>query len=123
MPTGIVFFTVQESFLSRTLTKTKHAAKTTRNLHFNLSLSEVMAQLKKQNNKCALTGWDLEFTRGGDFKSGMNPMGCTIDRIDNDLGYTPSNIQLVCCKANIIRGRMSITEFKELCSAVAVNAT
>lgn len=105
-------------FLNRTLQKTRYAAVNVRGISFDLSLVDVMLKLEFQNYKCALTGWDLEFTRGGDY-DGKNPRGCTIDRIDNSRGYHFSNIQLVCCMPNLVRNKLSISEFKNLCSAVA----
>jgi hypothetical protein len=109
-------------FLRRTLTKTKYEAVNRRGLEFDLHSVYLLKLLKDQNGKCALTGWDLEFTRGGDFGSGTNPLGCSIDRKDNLVGYIPSNVQLVCWKANKIKNSLSDAEFKELCKAVANHA-
>ena len=77
-----------------------------------------MEILEKQDYKCALTGWQLEFNSGGSF-GGRNPLGCTIDRKNNELGYTIDNIHLVCCLANITRSKLTLERFKELCIAVA----
>jgi len=106
------------AFLNRTLQKTRYSAVNVRNLSFNISLFDVMIKLDLQDYKCALTGWDLEFTRGGSF-DGKNPRGCTIDRINNNIGYEPGNIQLVCCMPNLIRNKLSVYEFKQLCEAVS----
>jgi hypothetical protein len=78
-----------------------------------------------QNWKCALTGWDLEFQRGGTNWGGKwcNPMSCTIDRLDNNYGYIPGNVQLVTWKANMIKNHLSNDEFVNLCKAVAKNGT
>ena len=111
-----------DAFLRRTLTKTKYEAVNRRGLEFDLHSGFLLKLLQDQNGKCALTGWDLEFTRGGDFGSGTNPLGCSIDRKDNLVGYVPSNVQLVCWKANKIKNSLSDAEFKELCKAVANHA-
>lgn len=105
-------------FLNRTLQKTRYSAVNVRGLSFNISLFDVMIKLDMQDYKCALTGWDLEFTRGGNF-DGKNPRGCTVDRINNNIGYESGNIQLVCCMPNLIRNKLSLYEFKGLCEAVA----
>jgi hypothetical protein len=109
-------------FLRRTWTKTKYEAINRRGLQFDITANDLMTLLVNQNGKCALTGWDLEFTRGGEFGSGTNPLGCSIDRKDNQTGYIASNIQLVCWKANKIKNDLSDSEFKELCKAVANHA-
>lgn len=109
-------------FLRRTWTKTKYEALSRRGLEFRITSGDLLKLLIDQNGKCALTGWNLEFTRGGDFGSGTNPLGCSIDRKDNMLGYVPGNVQLVCWKANKIKNSLSDSEFKELCKAVANHA-
>ena len=109
-------------FLRRTWTKTKYEANNRRGLQFNITAKDLLNLLVVQKGKCALTGWDLEFTRGGNFGSGTNPLSCSIDRKDNDIGYVLSNIQLVCWKANKIKNSLSDVEFKELCKAVANHA-
>ena len=105
------------SFLSRTVSKTRWAAKNKRDLEFAIDTEDVMLILKKQNYKCALTGWELEFTRGGDF-DGKNPKGATIDRIDNSKGYSKDNVQITCVLANLIKRHLSNDKFIELCNAV-----
>lgn len=109
-------------FLRRTWTKTKYEAQNRRNLEFTISSNDLMNLLVAQNGKCALTGWELEFSRGGTFGSGTNPMSCSIDRKNNTLGYMLGNVQLVCWKANKIKSDLTDQEFKELCKAVANHA-
>lgn len=111
-----------KSFLSVTVSKTKYAAKNQRHLAFNIDVDYVMSLLIEQKGKCALTGWDLEFTRGGNYAFGTNPNGCTMDRIDNHRGYVKGNIQLVCWKANRIKGELDNNEFKEFCRLVVKHA-
>jgi len=105
-------------FLGRTVSKTRYSAREVRDLDFEIDTDYVMEILVRQNGKCALTGWDLEFTRGGDW-DGKNPRGCTMDRIYNSSGYVRGNIQLVCGLANNVRNKLSMKEFTELCKAVA----
>lgn len=109
---------IEEAFIKETLRKTKYEASSRRNLHFSLEPSEVFDILKKQNGKCALTGWPLQYVRGGNF-GGRNPYGCTLDRIDNTKGYTKDNVQLVCCLVNIIRGNLTMSDFTHMCTSVA----
>lgn len=104
--------------LKRLITLTRYEALVRRKLDFDITSEYLVDLLHKQNYQCALTGWILEFTSGGDF-DGRNPLGCTIDRIDNSKGYIKGNIQLVCCIANITRNKLKIDQFIDLCRSVA----
>jgi hypothetical protein len=105
-------------FMKRTVSRTRYEAKSRRNLDFDIDVDYIMFILTRQDGKCALTGWDLEFTRGGSW-GGRNPRGATIDRINNSLGYIPGNIQVVCGLPNILRGTMPLENFKNLCRDIA----
>jgi hypothetical protein len=110
---------VRVAFLSDTIRKTKSECKQRRNLEFTIDLDYLVTFLESQNGMCALTGWPLEFTRGGEYKGRNNPKGCTIDRIDNSKGYIPGNIQLVCCMPNYVKGSMGLAEFQSMCRDIA----
>jgi hypothetical protein len=103
-----------EKFLRTTLSKTKYRAREERGLDFDIDIYDVMDLLKKQKGRCALTGQELEFTRGGSFGYGTNPNACTIDRIYNTAGYVRWNIQLACWKPNKIKAELSNREFYEM---------
>ena len=108
------------SFLGVTVSKSRYSAREVRNLKFTIDIDYVMDLLIKQDGKCALTGWDLEFTRGGDW-DGKNPRGATMDRIDNSKGYVKGNIQIVCGMPNTVRGSLSMEDFKNLCKVITKN--
>lgn len=74
-----------------------------------------------QDFYCALTGEELEFTRGGQTWMGKwcNPNSCTIDRIDSSKGYVEGNIQLITWKANCLKQHLDNDEFIEFCKDVA----
>jgi hypothetical protein len=108
-------------FLGVTVSKTRWAAREVRGLEFDIDIDDVMEILKKQQGKCALTGWDLEFIRGGSFGYSTNPRACTIDRIYNSGGYTKWNIQLACWMPNKIKGELSNEQFFALCKNVVDN--
>lgn len=76
---------------------------------------------EQQGWQCALTGDDLEFTRGGTYWGGKwcNPYSCTIDRIDSNKGYVEGNIQLVTWYINSIKGNTPNQDFIEICKSVA----
>jgi hypothetical protein len=118
----MAYATEAERFLAVTVSKTRYSALNQRELDFDVDLRYIMDLLKQQNGKCALTGWDLEFTRGGTYGYGTNPHGCTMDRKNNYRGYVRGNIQLVCWKANKIKGELNDDEFKDFCKQVANHA-
>ncbi len=73
-----------------------------------------------QDFQCALTGHDLEFTRGGRYWMGKwcNPYSCTIDRIDSSKGYVKGNIQLITWRANCLKQHLDNDEFIDFCKDV-----
>jgi len=105
-------------FFKETIRKTKYEASKRRNLDFDIDLAYVLSILMEQNEKCALTGWDLEFVRGGDWY-GKNPHGATLDRIDSTKGYVRGNIQITCGIVNTIKSSIGNLEFINICRDVA----
>lgn len=88
-----------------------------------VSLDYVYQVGASQDFRCAMTGIDLEFTRGGQTWLGKwcNPNSCTIDRIDSNKGYVKDNIQLITWKANCLKQHLDNAEFIEFCKDVAQN--
>jgi len=88
-----------------------------------VSLDYVYSVGADQDFVCALTGNELEFTRGGQMWLGKwcNPNSCTIDRIDSSKGYVEGNIQLITWKANCLKQHLGNEEFIEFCKDVAQN--
>jgi hypothetical protein len=105
-------------FLGVTVSKTRYSAREVRGLDFNIDIEYVMQLLEQQKGKCALTGWALEFTRGGSW-DGKNPRGATMDRINSSKGYIRGNIQLVCGMPNVIKAHLDQQTFVDMCKAVA----
>jgi len=70
-----------------------------------------------QADKCALTGFDLSMrTVKG---KGPNAESASLDRIDNDKGYTLDNVQWLHKDINWMKGRFDQQRFITLCRAVA----
>lgn len=63
-----------------------------RKISFNISRDLIFLLITIQNWKCGKTGLEFDLTAG----SGKRPFGPTVDRINNNLGYEPGNIQIVC---------------------------
>ena len=85
----------------------------TRGYSWSLTPKEVNELYEEQNKVCALSeisiGWAV---------SGWEHTA-SIDRIDNDLGYSVDNIQLVHKNINMMRGSLPIDDFIRFCEAVA----
>ena len=85
---------------------------------FNYLLSIVMEIGAKQRWRCAISGDPLSFSRGGKLK-GANPKSCVIDRINSDIGYTESNIQLLTHEVNITKGQLSMHRYIEIARQIS----
>lgn len=70
---------------------------------------------QKQNGKCALTGWNINFGK----KAETNTV--SIDRIDSNIGYLKNNIQLVHKDVNRIKNHFSDEFFYKVCKAVSIH--
>jgi hypothetical protein len=85
----------------------------TRSLEWDIDINYVANLFVKQNYKCSLS--NLPISIRGDFKY----ITASIDRIDNSKGYTQENIQLVHKRINMMRGSLTVDEFKFFCYQVS----
>jgi hypothetical protein len=107
------------SFLSKNLRRAANRGADSQQIEVTLDyVYEVGAS---QDFFCALTGDELEFTRGGTYWLGKwcNPNSCTIDRIDSSKGYVEGNIQLITWRANCLKQHLNNDEFIVFCKDVA----
>tara|TARA_R110002073_G_scaffold59781_2_gene150237 strand:- start:6270 stop:6764 length:495 start_codon:yes stop_codon:yes gene_type:complete len=71
----------------------------------------ILELVELQNNKCAVSGMNLEWEYN-------SPHKVSIDRIDNTKGYTKDNIRLVCKQVNYGISSFSIDNFYTMCKSV-----
>lgn len=84
----------------------------TRGYEWNITPEFIDAMYNEQQGRCALSGLSIGWSiTGWDHTA-------SIDRIDNDCGYTENNVQLVHKQINMLRGSLSIDEFIQLCGYV-----
>lgn len=85
----------------------KNAAK--RELEFSITKNYIIQILELQNQKCALSDFDIDLKNGS----------ASLDRINNNLGYIVGNVQWLHRNINLLKHTWSVEEFKKLCCAVA----
>jgi hypothetical protein len=78
----------------------------------DLTFEFLLAMWKKQKGICAYTGWPMNTHTG-------SPMLVSLERIDNEIGYSANNCALVCWIANNAKGTYSMPDFVAMCNAVA----
>ena len=86
-----------------------------KNLEHTLTNEDVFSMWEAQGGRCAKTGLKLDPETGT--VANRNPYGPSLDRIDSDLGYTPENVQLVCCHYNLAKAAYSEEQFRLLALA------
>lgn len=69
----------------------------------------------KQQGKCALSGVHLTWQRSPDQKNDMN---ISVDRINPEMGYEETNVQLVCKRVNLIKHTLNELELLEWCQRI-----
>lgn len=89
---------VLRKFIGRLISRTKSVAKR-KGLDFNIDANMVLELYITQGGKCNYSGLEMSFISGNG-KGNPNSYIMTIDRIDNNRGYTKDNIQLLCWRAN-----------------------
>lgn len=94
-----------------------------RNLKFSITIKDLNDLFIYQSGKCFLTGADLFFKKhykNGPFKKLGN---ASLDRIDNNNGYTKDNIQWVDKNINTIKYKLSQERFLEICKYITKKFT
>ena len=70
-----------------------------------VTLDELCEMFERQQGKCALSGIEMTWRKGK-----ITATSISIDRIDPDVGYSKTNVRLVCYAINAFRGRMTDDE-------------
>jgi hypothetical protein len=74
---------------------------------WEITLEDVLELWELQKGRCALTGLFMTFHKDG---SGRRDLNVSIDRIDPDVEYLVTNIQLVCLRVNTMKHTMKEDE-------------
>lgn len=102
-----------EGTISQILGAAKKRAKS-KNIDFSITTNDLNNLLNKQNNCCNITNIPFELS------GSKSPWTISLDRIDNEKGYTLDNVQLVCWMYNNCKNKWSdkevVTFAKALCA-------
>lgn len=79
---------------------------------FALAIDDIVQCWKAQQGVCAYSGRDMTLKAGW-------PNTVSIERIDSNEGYIPSNTILVCQAINRMKSDLDFSEFYALCKDVA----
>lgn len=98
-----------QNFLTRSFGQLKHARmkKEKSKKGWEITLEDVLELWELQKGRCALTGLFMTFHKDG---SGRRDLNVSIDRIDPDVEYLVTNIQLVCNRVNTMKHTMKEDE-------------
>lgn len=95
-----------EAYLRQLVSKLKHSRKKTHD--WALTPEEVFELWEEQNGRCSVSGVTLTHHLDG---SGTKEFNASIDRINNDQGYSKMNVRLVAYRINIMRHTLSTDMF------------
>jgi len=79
---------------------------------FELSHEQILEMYEKQEGKCFYSGLIMTFEN-------RQPLSISIDRVDNQKGYTLENTVLCCFSVNIFKGKYDIKDIEEIVLAMA----
>ena len=91
---------------------------TRRNIPLEISLDFAWELYLKQDRKCALTGWLIEFAKNC-YGDNHGETTASLDRINSSKGYVEGNVQWVHKDVNKIKTNLEQSRFIEICQAVS----
>jgi hypothetical protein len=88
-----------------------------RGIAFDVTVEELWALWEQQEEKCVLSGLTINLPQSLS-SSKVAASTASLDRIDSSLPYQTGNVRWVHKKLNIMRNRLSDTEFVQFCRVV-----
>jgi len=90
-----------------------------KNIEFDITKEFIIELIRKQNNKCHYTGWELNWDKKYlGKKRTCPPDRASIDRLDNTKGYTKDNVVICCDIANRAKSSYTLLDFISMCESV-----
>ena len=85
---------------------------------FSLTKEDLHKKYDNQKGLCAYSGMIMTHIKDG---SGYHLTNISIDRIDNEKGYTKENVCLVCLAINMMKYTLDLDDLIDWCKLVAEN--
>jgi hypothetical protein len=104
-----------EEISGRLIGRIKHGAKI-RNLEYNISNEFLWNLFLKQDRKCVITGYDINFAES--YASEVISQTASLDRIDSSKGYVEGNVQWVHKDVNRLKSDWTLEKFHKLCEDI-----
>ena len=101
-------------YLRDRITIAKNRAKK-KGFDFDFTLDDAMEIWKDQNGECAVTGFPMTHSMEN-FE-----FSASLDRMNNNAGYTRDNVRLVCARVNMMRNTLDAEMFLFWARAVSKN--
>ena len=86
-------------------------------LEWEINYEFLISVWELQKGKCALSGLNMTWHKG----SGKTHFNISIDRKNPELGYLPSNVQLVCVCVNLMKQSLNDVDFIWWCKTIIDN--
>lgn len=104
----------------QTLVASAVAGAKSRGISFLVEKDDVLGAFLEQNGKCAMTGLPMDWMQKGKVGRGKRAlMAPSIDRIDSGGNYTVDNIQIVLTIVNLMKGTLTVEQFRQICRRVS----
>lgn len=91
-----------------------------RNLSYELTDEQLLQKFNDQGGVCVFTGLDLIYPNS-ELSCRKKLWNASLDRIDNNLGYTFDNVQWTHKNINHSRNNLTAKEYKDFCKIVYLN--
>ena len=85
---------------------------------FTISREDLHKIYDKQKGVCAYSGLPMTYIKDG---AGYHLTNISIDRINNNRGYTKKNVCLVCLAVNMMKYTMDLDELIDWCKLISSN--
>ena len=110
------FSKTPESFLKNLFTQLRSSRKDS-GIEWDITYEFLTGLWTLQKGKCALSGLNMTWHKG----SGRTHFNISIDRKNANLGYIPSNVQLVCVCVNLMKQSLNDVDFIWWCKTLTDN--
>lgn len=85
---------------------------------FDIDLPYLKSIWEKQKGICPLTGWEMENMKSHSDLIKLTPKRASLDRIDNNKGYTQGNVRFICYMAQCAKNVFLDEDVKNFAKAI-----